>query len=572
MYVAKSGKITVIDKVFDEVNKKELAMNWSLAKEGALKELKSFQDTDALVIAPRSKHPNVLSSRWVWRWKAIDGKRAIKARLTVRGFEDNESSQLKTMATTATRWSQRMIISIVVQRGWELLTADVSTAFLQGLTFEELGKLENLPPRQVAFDPPRGSDDLIRNIWKDYDRRVHTLVMRKAVYGLKDAPRAWRMRLDQALRALGGMPTPVDPSLYVWFEQSELVCVLSTHVDDLKLGGVPSVVDNILESLTKQFGKLKIQRKEFEHCGLIHEQSSDLQSITIHQAHYAQQLKVIPISADHPDDEGLNEEFSKLFMSVLGALSWLTQTRSELCIYVQALQRVASKGKYEHLRKCNKLIRYVKRHKVALRYRKLKEPLRVVAISDAAFRREDPTSLAMRGAMIVVNSVNEKTPGGDHHIIEFYSKKQRRIVRSTFGAELNALEDAFEMAKIISATYTSSITPTTATSLSVMERTGKLKLEIDCVVDARSVHDALIASETKIPTESSLILVLLQLKENMMSHCLKRLWWVATTDMLSDGLNKGAVSRRALLMAANDGCWKLNETPIQHHETRYLPL
>jgi hypothetical protein len=80
-------------------------------------------------------------------------------------------------------------------------------------------------------------------------------------------------------------------------------------------------------------------------------------------------------------------------------------------------------------------VKWVKRKKCPLRYAKLQAPYRIVVISDSAFRKEDKTGLAMRGAIIGIAEKHEKHPGGKLHVIEFYARKQRRVVRSTFSAE-----------------------------------------------------------------------------------------------------------------------------------------
>ena len=44
----------------------------------------------------------------------------------------------------------------------------------------------------------------------------------------------------------------------------------------------------------------------------------------------------------------------------------------------------------------------------------------------------------------------------------------------------------------------------------------------------------------------------------MSTHRIRTLWWIDTRDMLADGLNKGAVSRKALLEALTCGRWRVN--------------
>ena len=50
-------------------------------------------------------------------------------------------------------------------------------------------------------------------------------------------------------------------------------------------------------------------------------------------------------------------------------------------------------------------------------------------------------------------------------------------------------------------------------------------------IDARSVFDSLAAKEVRPPSEISLIMVLHQVKEALLSHMLARLWWVDTREM-----------------------------------------
>ena len=79
--------------------------------------------------------------------------------------------------------------------------------------------------------------------------------------------------------------------------------------------------------------------------------------------------------------------------------------------------------------------------------------MRLVIISDSAFKRQDDTGLACRGHFIVLcgDHAPEKL-GGLCHIIDFASKRQRRVTRSTYAAELNGLIDSLEIGKVIALT------------------------------------------------------------------------------------------------------------------------
>ena len=80
---------------------------------------------------------------WVLKWKDVNGKRVIHARLVVRGFKDTQATQLSTFAGTTSRWGQRVVNSVTAQNRWEIFTADVSQAFLRGLTFEQTAQMKD---------------------------------------------------------------------------------------------------------------------------------------------------------------------------------------------------------------------------------------------------------------------------------------------------------------------------------------------------------------------------------------------------------------------------------------------
>ena len=158
-------------------------------------------------------------------------------------------------------------------------------------------------------------------------------------------------------------------------------------------------------------------------------------------------------------------------------------------------------------------------------------------------------------------------------MIEFYSRKQRRITRSTFAAELHGLADAVEFSKLVAFAVHECLVPNvTPRELVTAEETGTLKLSIEAVIDAMSVFDALVVPETRMPSESSLIMVLLQIKELLRTHTLKRLWWVDTVDMVADGLNKGSVNRQALMLLGQTGVWTLTKAGEFHTENVQVTL
>ena len=97
---------------------------------------------------------NIIDTRWVLKWKYVipteselkkdpklTTKKTIRARLTVRGFKDSEKENVDRYAGTSNRSSQKLLVSEAVIQGWKIYSADISKAFLQGVTYEELAQL-----------------------------------------------------------------------------------------------------------------------------------------------------------------------------------------------------------------------------------------------------------------------------------------------------------------------------------------------------------------------------------------------------------------------------------------------
>jgi hypothetical protein len=153
---------------------------------------------------------NLMTSRWVHRFKMLltengDKVRGVKSRLTVHGFKDVDANKLLTYSSTATRWSQRLVTAQAAQRLWNLLSADVGNAFLRGLTFAELARITGTAQRRASFIPPKGHDIYIRELvgFENFNSEEWELEMVRAIYGLKDAPRAWRITLHRVMLELG---------------------------------------------------------------------------------------------------------------------------------------------------------------------------------------------------------------------------------------------------------------------------------------------------------------------------------------------------------------------------------
>lgn len=93
----------------------------------------------------------------------------------------------------------------------------------------------------------------------------------------------------------------------------------------------------------------------------------------------------------------------------------------------------------------------MRKHKCGFKTICFKHPLKLGGFIDAAFKAQpdDPIGLAPRG---LATTLQENSPTNDQRhsvgglagLVDLIVKRQRRVVRSTFSAELNGLVDNFE--------------------------------------------------------------------------------------------------------------------------------
>ena len=132
--------------------------------------------------------------------------------------------------------------------------------------------------------------------------------------------------------------------------------------------------------------------------------------------------------------------------------------------------------------------------------------------------------------------------------------------RSTYGAELNGLSDAIEPGKLLALMYAETLDGVRdGSEWKLTGETGKWPIPIEFAIDAKSVFDSVVNPDLRIPTEQSLITVLIFVREQFHRGLIKRAWWVQTMDMVADALTKGSVSRKKVLEMFKNCFWKVEK-------------
>ena len=119
---------------------------------------------------------------------------------------------------------------------------DVKTTLSNGVVKEE-----------VYVEQPLG--------FETHERKTHVWKLKKALYGLKEAPRTWYYRMDSFLMSLGITKNKEDSNLYFKVEDERSV-ILLLYVDDLFLTGNEELITNTRRILSTEL--------EMKYLGMMH--------------------------------------------------------------------------------------------------------------------------------------------------------------------------------------------------------------------------------------------------------------------------------------------------------------
>ncbi|XP_071683602.1 uncharacterized protein [Lolium perenne] len=200
-------------------------------------EFSALCQTRTWVLVPRPPGVNIVGSKWVFKTKhKPDGSiEKHKARLVAHGFTQQHGLDYgETFSPVVKPATVRLVLSLAVSRGWVLRQVDVSNAFLHGYLQED-----------VYMQQPPG--------FEDARFPSHVYKLQRALYGLKQSPRAWYARLSSRLHQLGFISSKADTSLFV-FSQGSVHLYMLAYVDDIVIASSSSAaVDKLVQALSDTF-------------------------------------------------------------------------------------------------------------------------------------------------------------------------------------------------------------------------------------------------------------------------------------------------------------------------------
>ncbi|GJV29765.1 zinc finger, CCHC-type containing protein [Tanacetum coccineum] len=159
-------------------------------------ELDSINKNNTWTLTTLPPDQKAIGLKWVFKTKRDAEGKIIKykARLVAKGYVQEQGIDFDNKCTLLGA-EISLILALAAYHGWQVHHLDVKSAFLHGDLKEE-----------VYVTQPEGF------VQQGNSGKVYKLI--KALYGLRQAPRAWNVKLDQTLKSLDFKKCNLEQAVY----------------------------------------------------------------------------------------------------------------------------------------------------------------------------------------------------------------------------------------------------------------------------------------------------------------------------------------------------------------------
>jgi hypothetical protein len=348
--------------------------------------------------------------------------------------------------------------------GLDVWTTDIGNAYLESYTTEKV---------YIVAGPEFG------------ELAGHTLIIRKALYGLKSSGLRWHERLSDVLRGMGFVPSKAERDIWMR-DMGDHWEYIGVYVDDLIIASkdAEAIVNFLMDN---HAFKLKGTGPVSFHlgCDFFRDDEGYLcfaprkyveKMLDNYQRIFGQRPRPATsplVKNDHPeldDSEQLDLENTKIYQSLIGALQWVIQIgRWDVTTAVMTLSRFRATPRQGHLDRVKRIHGYLLKFKHGVVRIDTSEP----DFSNIPHRKFDwanthyfdakeeiPDNIPKPLGKPVVMShyvdanlyhdlVNGKSVTGIIHMwnntpVDWYSKLQSTVEAATFGSEFVAARTCIE--------------------------------------------------------------------------------------------------------------------------------
>ncbi|GKD61004.1 retrovirus-related pol polyprotein from transposon TNT 1-94 [Tanacetum coccineum] len=285
--------------------------------EAMQEELHQFDRLQVWELVDKPFGKTVIKLKWLWKNKKDEDQIVIsnKARLVAKRYAQEEGIDFKeSFAPVARLEAVRIFVAYVAHKSFLIYQIDMKTAFLNGPLKEE-----------VYVAQPDGFVD------PDHPEKVYRL--RKTLYGLKQASRAWYDELSKFLMSKGFTKGTIDPTLFT-LRYGEDILSVQIYVDDIIFGSTNP-------KFSKRFEKLMHSRFEMSLMG----EMKFFLGLQIHQSPRDLSGKLL----DQTD-----------YRSKIGSLMYLTTSRPDIVQAICYCARYQARSTEKHLKELKRIFRYLR--------------------------------------------------------------------------------------------------------------------------------------------------------------------------------------------------------------------
>lgn len=371
-----------------------------------------------------------ITSTWVFKIKTGPNGEItrFKARLVARGFLQVKGKDFNfTYAPVSNIKTARILLALGAKNGWEIIQYDATAAFLNGV----------LDKKQEMCIPQGG--------WIGGLQQGQSLMLDKAIYGLKNSGRAWFLTLSKELTRLGFTQCVSDQCLWT-FEKDNTVIHMLIYVDDfLVVTNNKDKLKDIMLNLNKKFIINCLGDASF-YLGMRIIRNIQDKSITLDINAYIQVLLqkfkmqecnsvTTPMQPNQVLRKGKLEDKlpnvdHQTYRSLVGALLYAALTcRPDILQAVIACAKYVSAPISTHMTAAKRVLRYLKGNStLMIGYAPTKQHQDLTAYSDSDYATDLDTRKSISGMIIYYY-------GGP---VAWLTKQQQCVAQSSAEAELMA--------------------------------------------------------------------------------------------------------------------------------------
>ncbi|MBW0498794.1 hypothetical protein O181_038509 [Austropuccinia psidii MF-1] len=367
----------------------------------------------------------LVGTTWVFKLKRDHLHQTVeyKARLCAQGFTQTPGVDFdKTYAPTGQLNSLRALIAHSCANGLQFHQIDVKSAFL------------NAPLTETVYlSIPQGLE---------IDRCRYCLRLKKAIYGLKQAPLAWYHRLKDWLYSVGFSACKLDPC--VFHRKKPDILWIYVHVDDMAIFG--ENVQLFKTEISKEFEikdigpaylLLGVKIHQLDYCITLDQQHFINSLLDLYGMQNCKTVDTPLVPNDHltpatDDERKAFENMGINFRSAVGSINYLsTATRPDLSHAVSSLSQYLEKPGTLHWKAFLHVLKYLRgTQELGLHYNRKGNP-GLIAYTDADWGNCHLTRRSTSGYLAQLHSC----------LILWKTRKQPSVSISTAEAEYKSLCD-----------------------------------------------------------------------------------------------------------------------------------